>query len=787
MISTGACVPGISLLYVDDEPSLLELGKRTLEHSGDFSVITALSAPEAIRLLPQQSFDAIISDYQMPEMDGIAFLKQLRAAGDRTPFIIFTGRGREEVVIEALNAGADFYVQKGGNPKAQFAELRNMIQKAIDHRRSDKQVIVLSQLYAVISATNKAIVRIHDKEELLSEICRVLVDTGGFRMAWAGFVNPEKHSIEPRAAYGYTDGYLDMILPSTDDIPEGRGPTGTAFRERRYNICNDIASDPRMAPWQAGALERGYHSLAAFPFAQDTKSPGVIALYASEPGFFTDPIIRLLDELSMDLSFALVSFDHREQRITAEHDLKTSELQYRRLFETSRDAILILDADTGKIVDANPSLQEMLGYTPDYFVGKQLWELGFIRDQSFAKRAFHDLETNGYIRYDYLPLETKQGQSVDVEFISNVYWVGDTRIIQCNIRDITDRKRDQASLQVSELQYRRLFETARDAILILDADTGKIVDANPSLQEMLGYTLDYFVGKQLWELGFIRDQSFAKKAFHELETKGYIRYYDLPLETKTGRAMDVEFISNIYLVGGKRIIQCNIRDITDWKQTKEALYQANKKLNLLSSITRHDINNQVMILTGNLAMLEEGQPDPARNEYFRDAVSAAQRISSIIQFTREYEQIGRNDPLWQDCRTLVETVAEQAPLGQVPVQNDLPAGMEVFVDPLIARVFYNLMDNAVRHGGMITTIRFSFLEYGDDSLIVCEDDGVGISLQEKEKVFERGFGKNTGLGLFLSREILGITGITITEAGEPGKGARFEIVVPKGKCRFTRV
>jgi PAS domain S-box-containing protein len=388
----------------------------------------------------------------------------------------------------------------------------------------------------------------------------------------------------------------------------------------------------------------------------------VIALFASEPGVFTDPILRLLDALSMDLSYALVTFDHREQRITAEHDLKTS-----------------------------------------------------------------------------------------------------------------------------ELQYRRLFETAQDAILILDADTGKIVDANPCIQERLGYTLDYFVGKQLWELGFIRDKSFAKKAFHELETKGYIRYYDLPLETKTGRAMDVEFISNIYLVGVKRIIQCNIRDITDWKQTKDALFQANKKLNLLSSITRHDINNQMMILTGNLAMLEEGQPEPARNEYFRDAVSAAQRISAIIQFTREYEQIGRNDPVWQDCRNLVEMVAEQAPLGQVPVQNDLPAGMEVFVDPLIARVFSNLMDNAVRHGGMITTIRFSFLESGDDPLIVCEDDGVGISLQEKEKIFEQGFGKNTGLGLFLSREILGITGITITETGEPGKGARFEIVVPKGNCRFTRV
>jgi len=123
------------------------------------------------------------------------------------------------------------------------------------------------------------------------------------------------------------------------------------------------------------------------------------------------------------------------------------------------------------------------------------------------------------------------------------------------------------------------------------------------------------------------------------------------------------------------------------------------------------------------------------------------------------------------------------PLGKVTVKNDLPAGTEVFAGPLVVKVFYNLMDNAVRYGGKITTIRFSALESGDDQVIVCEDDGDGIVAAEKEKIFERGFGKNTGLGLALSREILDITGITITETGEPGKGARSEMVVPNGAWR----
>jgi signal transduction histidine kinase len=152
----------------------------------------------------------------------------------------------------------------------------------------------------------------------------------------------------------------------------------------------------------------------------------------------------------------------------------------------------------------------------------------------------------------------------------------------------------------------------------------------------------------------------------------------------------------------------------------------------------------------------------------------------MIQFTKDYEEIGITAPAWQDSHTLVDLAAEQAPLGQVIVKNDLPGGMEVFADPLIVKVFYNLMDNAVRYGEKITTIRFSVKESGDDRVIVCKDDGNGVPAEEKERIFDRGFGKNTGLGLALSREILDITDITIRETGEPGNGARFEITVPKG-------
>ncbi|MDD1684550.1 MAG: response regulator, partial [Methanoregula sp.] len=627
----------ISVLYVDDEPDYLDLCKWYLERTKEFSVTTASSASGALEVLQSNGIHAIVSDYQMPGMDGIGLLKQIRATDKTIPFIMFTGKGREEIAVEAFENGADFYLQKGGAPTPQFAELMHKIKAAVEHRRADMQVTTLNRLYTVLSATNKAIVHIHDKAALLGEICRIVVDTGGFTMAWAGLVNHENNCLDPVAASGHVDGYLDAISFPGDDPPGQRSPTATVFHTGTYAVCNDTGSDPSAAPWRTGALVRGYRSVAAFPFAPGSANAGVITFCASGPDFFNDRIIRLLDEQSDDISFALLNLDHEAQRIAAEQELKKS-----------------------------------------------------------------------------------------------------------------------------ELRYRRLFETAQDAILILDGESGEIIDANTFILDMLGYPLEYFVGKHLWELGFLKDKSFALGAFEKLKTQGYIRYEDLPLETKQGKAIHVEFVSNVYLVDNERIIQCNIRDITNRKHAEDALALASRKLNLMSGITRHDMLNQLTVLSGSLELALATVKNPEDIAHINRAHKAADTILRQIEFTREYEDLGVNTPVWQRVSGIVRSAASQ--MADNAITLEIPDDqLEIYADPLLIKVFYNLFDNARQHGGAVTRISISYHSTSTGLIITIADNGTGISMEDKKQLFERGFGKHTGLGLFLSREILSITGISIRE------------------------
>ena len=482
-----------SVLYVDDESELLELGKLFLEQTGQFMVDIVPSTSAALAMMRSKDYDAILSDYLMPGMDGIEFLKKVRTSGSTVPFILFTGRGREEVAIQALNEGADFYVQKGGDPTAQFTELEHKIRQAVQYRRAE------------------ASIRDHERRE--ADIINFLpdatfaVDTGGVVIAWN------------RAMEEMTGIKVAEIL--------GKG-----------NYAYAIA---------------GYHE----------RRPVFIDLVFNE-----DPAL-------------------------------------------------------------------------------------------LAK----------------YPLLKRKGRTLVTETTAPFLNNG-----------------KEATIWIAAAP---LYDTR-----------GTMVGAIES-----------------------------------------------------------------------------IRDISDRKQAEEALRMSNRKLQLLSGITRHDIRNQLIALRGAVDLIDRDALDQESRELLGIVEKAAESINSQIEFTKEYEHLGMEEPRWQDVTGVFRHATVH--LMMYDISLALPEqDYEIFADPLLEKVFYNLLDNALRHGGDVTCIGLSFGETDEGLRIFVRDNGRGVRDEDKPFIFERGFGKNTGLGLFLSREILSITGITIAETGTFGTGAQFEILVPKGGYRI---
>lgn len=226
------------------------------------------------------------------------------------------------------------------------------------------------------------------------------------------------------------------------------------------------------------------------------------------------------------------------------------------------------------------------------------------------------------------------------------------------------------------------------------------------------------------------------------------------------------------------------KELADRKRAEEALVLANRKLNLLSSITRHDILNQVMALRSYLDLVKDHITDPDAIGFIGRGDKAAEIIGHQIEFTRSYQDIGVKSPVWQDVPALIRGTIGPLVHRNIRVDLTLPQ-LEVYADPLLQRVFYNIVENVIRHGGDITLFRVEGRESTAGYVIACEDNGVGVAEENKEKIFRREYYTHTGLGLYLSRDILSITGITIRETGTPGRGARFEILVPPNLYRIT--
>ncbi len=359
------------------------------------------------------------------------------------------------------------------------------------------------------------------------------------------------------------------------------------------------------------------------------------------------------------------------------------------------------------------------------------------------------------------------------------------------IRLAVRRSRNETVLAENEARYHELIENANLIVLKLDKDS-KITFINEYARTYFGLKKDEVPDKLLAEtiisaigtdpvrdMGyFVRDVGTRTDRYTVRETEHvkkngmrvWISWRNKPLPDKDNA------ITGMICFG---------TDMTERRKAEQALFRANEKLKLLNSITRHDILNELTVLGGYIGMTRELSNDKEMLDFIEHERKATRAIRNMIKFTKDYQDIGLYRPQWQYLKNIVSLLANTFDFGDVILRNEL-GRLEIYADPLFEKVVYSLLENAMRHGGSLTFIRLSYRIVNGNCVVICEDNGVGVPEEDKEKIFLREFGKHTGFGLFLSREILSITGFSIRETGIHGNGARFEILIPEGSFRENK-
>jgi len=354
--------------------------------------------------------------------------------------------------------------------------------------------------------------------------------------------------------------------------------------------------------------------------------------------------------------------------------------------------------------------------------------------------------------------------------------------------EISERKRTEEKLLRSEIRYRKLYESMRDAFIRVNM-AGQILEYNPAFKEMLGYSDDELTRLTYQDLTPEKWQAFETYIVEtQIRQRGYSDVYEKEYRKKDGTVFPVEL--RTYLIhddaGQPAGMWALVRDITDRKSAEEKIRLANRKLALMNDVTCQDIKNKVTGLRGYVELTKNAGSENDRITFIEKEETILKAIHDLINNTVEYQQMGEDQSRWIP---LEDTIRNQFSLmslnHNVALETDI-RGLEVYSDPLIVRVFYNLMHNAIHHGKTVTRISFGYQETSDGLVLICEDNGVGIPAGQKGRIFDRVVGGGGKFGLFFVREFLTLSGMTISETGTPGKSARFEIAIPKELYRFAK-
>jgi PAS domain S-box-containing protein len=896
-----------SILYVDDESELLELGKLFLEQSGQFSVDIITSAPEALAILNMKTYDAIISDFQMPDMNGIDFLQRVRTSGNTIPFILFTGRGREDVVIQAINSGVDFYLQKGGEPVAQFAELEHKIHQAIQKRRAEAGIRDLERQQAdiinflpdatfaidtrgVVIAWNRAM------EELTSVTAAEMLGKGNYEYAIPAYhkrqpilidlvlnedpVHLKKYPLVKRVGHTIitettspflfngrgatlwmtatplynTQGTVVGAIQSIRDITE-RKEIEEALRgsEEKFRTLFESAGDAIFIMDHEIFLDCNKKTEVIFGSARDQiigKSPITFSPERQPDGRLSaekakekieatilgDPQIFEWVHLRSDGTpfFAEVSLTRiimrgvtclqaivrditdrkeKEQNLQSQTDklnaayeqltaaeeelrgqyeelsfsekrIRESEEKYRTVFENTGTATIIIENDA-TISLVNSEFERVSGYPRSEIENKKKWMEFIVKEDLDRMLEQHRLRRTdrkrALIQYEFRFI-SRSGEIRDIYLTIDAI-PGTTKSV-ASLLDITERKEVETRLVATNREYMELLDQIQDVYYRCDHE-GRLTRASRSWATLLGYEdISECIGRGINE--FYLNPADRKQFLEELYRKGDVINYEARFRRKDGVPVVVEISSHLTYDSAGNIhgIEGTFRDITKRKRAEEVVLKANNKLTMLNDIIQHNEINTMAGLFGMIAMARDPSYHSEIESLLNEMQTLAETIHQQIEFIRYYQAAGVREPYWQSLPETVSRAIAQFTGSEISIFTDI-TGFEMYADPLFEKVFTNLIQNMISNDQSLRTIRVNGHPSDGGFLIICEDDGAGIPSTRQKKIFELGIGQHSGMGLFLAKEILAITGITIRETGEPGKGARFEMTVPKEAWRIV--
>lgn len=836
----------IRILLVEDEPHLLEIAKLYLEKDGVILVETSVSADEALERPGLNDYDAIVSDYEMPGKDGIQFLRELRSQGHDVPFIILTGRSREEVVIEALNAGATFYLQKGSDIKSQFSELSSKIFQAVDKRNVEKQLKeanrfltdVLNAVQDGISVLDKDLNIVHvnpvmerwygSKDNLIGRKCYHVYQGGDDICEWCpSMIAMDRNELcrkEIPVGLGDGVGYLELsaypiqddegtvsgVLEYVRDITDRKNAElSLAESEKKYRLLVDNSED---IIWSADKelnityispssrhligydeefiknndfftlfhpddIETARATLDAVA-STDSDRTRVESRIRKPDGsyvWFSSSVTTLKDDNGHVLSYIGVSKDINERKLVEErhNQLFTSMIEACALHE------IILDGHgvpvDYRFIDVNPSFENITGLKADDLIGRTVKEvLPGTEDDWIEIYGNVALTGNDASFCNY-------SKELDRYFHVSAFRPKPMHFA-CVFSDITAMRKAEDQIIKSEERLKLAMEGTKAVLWDWDLVDNK-VETSHQTSAMLGYLPEEFSDDTMDWYDMCHPDDIGKlRMVMEDHLSGVTEHIEFPY-----RVMHKDGDWRWIMSRGKAIrnskgepvrwVGTNI-DITEQKVASESLKIANRKLHLLSNITRHDILNSLMVIEGYLELAESMDHKEEWPSILSNLRRASANIGNHIRFMKEYQSIGEGHPDWIPLNLTLSDLDDPR-----LIITECFNGYEVLADPMLPRVFYNLMDNSQRHAPDGTRMVLDCSETQDGLLIIFEDDGPGIPEAEKDHIFRKGYGKNTGHGLFLAIELLSFTGISMRECGKHGEGVRFEISVPNGKWR----